>query len=57
MADLLSLWVEEAECGDIGAAVLEFLEVDHVQIQARHEVVVVRGHHHLLRNGYQKVGS
>ena len=37
--------VDEPERGDVGAAVLEVLELDEVQVQRRQEVRVVRGHY------------
>ena len=36
--------VDEAEGGDVGAAVLEVLQLDEVQVQGGHEVGVVRRH-------------
>ena len=37
--------VYEPECGDVGAAVLEVLQLDEVQVQRRQEVRVVRSHY------------
>ena len=42
--------VDESEGGDVGAAVLEVLQLDEVQVQRRHEERVVRRHYaHLQR--------
>ena len=49
LPDFLAFRVEQAEGGDVGAAVLEVVEVDHVEIEARDEIVVVGRHHHFLR--------
>ena len=37
--------VDEPEGGDVGAAVLEVLQLDEVQVQRRQEVRVVRSHY------------
>ena len=52
LLDILQRGVDEAEGGDVGAAVLEVLEVDQVQVQVGDQVVVVGRHHtHGLSNG------
>ena len=48
LPDFFTFGVEQTEGGDVGAAIFEVVQVDHMKVEASDEVVVVRGHHHFL---------
>ena len=49
-SNFFTFGIQQPERRDVRAAVLELLQVNHMQVEACDEVVVVGGHHaHLLR--------